>query len=350
MRPGEAPIDFRERRLFELLRQRMLVGIPHQKAVINYIKALNKGILKVMSKMGISTLASYCGAQIFEAIGLNSEFIDRFFTHTTSRVGGVCIDVIAREACLRHERAFGRQPAGVDELNPGGEYQWRRDGEYHLFNPETVFKLQHATRSGQYGVFKEYTRAVDTQNAHRATLRGLFRFKPAGPAITAGSTEIRIGGYLGVSGIFRSTASGGGPGTSFASFPYEDTATGNVSETRLTAQPSRLSIRVNAAPAPNRLGCPLWPEAGPAAAASSGAPMPPGTPQPTWITNSTAAPSAASKICRAPCARQHPCLDMKASLSAVPPAVTGRLEAAPTISGGQQTVNRFFTSLTGDPK
>jgi glutamate synthase domain-containing protein 2/glutamate synthase domain-containing protein 3 len=106
-----------------------------------------------------------------------------------SRVGGVGIDVISEEVRIRHERAFGRQPVKPQELDPGGEYQWRRDGEYHLFNPETVFKLQHATRSGQYGIFKEYTRAVDQQNVHRATLRGLFRLKPAGPALPLDEVE-----------------------------------------------------------------------------------------------------------------------------------------------------------------
>src|SRR6266496_6578878 len=97
---------------------------------------------------------------------------------TTSRVGGVGVEVISEEVQRRHDRAFGRKPSQTEELEPGGEYQWRRDGEYHLFNPETVYKLQHATRSGQYPIFKEYTRAVDRQNEHRATLRGLFRLKP----------------------------------------------------------------------------------------------------------------------------------------------------------------------------
>jgi glutamate synthase (ferredoxin) len=175
--------------LDDMIRQGMLTGITHDVAVEHYVKALNKGILKVMSKMGISTLQSYCGAQIFEAIGLSQEFIDRFFTHTTSRVSGVGIDIIAKEACLRHERAFGPRPAGVVELDGGGEYQWRRDGEYHLFNPDTVFKLQHATRAGQYSIFKEYTRAVDDQNERRATLRGLFRLKPRGPAIPIDEVE-----------------------------------------------------------------------------------------------------------------------------------------------------------------
>ena len=173
----------------DMIAQGMLQGIERDKAIAHYIKALNKGVLKVMSKMGISTLQSYCGAQIFEAIGLSSAFIDRYFTHTMSRVGGVGIDIIAEEVRLRHERAFGRQPVRPQELEPGGEYQWRRDGEYHLFNPETVFKLQHATRSGQYSIFKDYTAAVDRQNAHRATLRGLFRLKPAGPAVPLEEVE-----------------------------------------------------------------------------------------------------------------------------------------------------------------
>jgi glutamate synthase (ferredoxin) len=173
----------------DMLRQGLLTGMTYDEAVARYIKALNKGILKVMSKMGISTLASYCGAQIFEAIGLDQAFIDQYFTHTTSRVGGVGIDVIAEEVRLRHERAYGPKPAGVVELDAGGEYQWRRDGEYHLFNPETVYKLQHATQSGQYRIFKEYTRAVDEQHEHRATLRGLFRLKPAGPPVPIDEVE-----------------------------------------------------------------------------------------------------------------------------------------------------------------
>jgi glutamate synthase (NADPH/NADH) large chain len=168
----------------DLIAQDMLTGVTYEAAVTHYIKALNKGILKVMSKMGISTLQSYCGAQIFEAVGLRQDFIDKYFTHTTSRIGGIGIEVVAEEVCRRHARAFGRRlPVLPAELVPGGDYQWRRDGEYHLFNPETVYKLQHATRSGQYTVFKDYTRAVDTQNQHRATLRGLFRLKPAGPSV-----------------------------------------------------------------------------------------------------------------------------------------------------------------------
>ena len=173
----------------DMIRNDMLPGLTHDAAIEHYIKALNKGVLKVMSKMGISTLQSYCGAQIFEAIGLSQGFIDRFFTHTMSRIGGAGIEVIAEEVRLRHDRAFGRRPAGVAELEAGGEYQWRRDGEFHLFNPETVFKLQHATRTGQYSIFKEYTQLVDCQNQKLATLRGLFRLKPVGPAVPIDEVE-----------------------------------------------------------------------------------------------------------------------------------------------------------------
>jgi glutamate synthase domain-containing protein 2/glutamate synthase domain-containing protein 1/glutamate synthase domain-containing protein 3 len=164
--------------LDDMIRQRQLAGVTHEQAVINYIHALNKGILKVMSKMGISTLQGYCGAQIFEAVGLDRAFIDQYFTWTPSRIGGVGIDVVAAEVQKRHARAFPTRGGDSPDLDNGGEYQWRRDGEYHLFNPDTVYKLQHATRSGQYAVFKEYTRLVDDQNTRHATLRGLFELVP----------------------------------------------------------------------------------------------------------------------------------------------------------------------------
>jgi glutamate synthase (NADPH/NADH) large chain len=165
--------------LDDMVRQRSLAGISHEQALKNYVKALNKGILKVMSKMGISTLQSYCGAQVFEAVGLDRPIVDQYFTRTASRVGGVGIDVIAQEVSLRHQRAFPARPVLEHDLEWGGEYQWRRDGEYHLFNPDTVFKLQHATSSGQYPIFKEYTRLVDDQNTKLATLRGLLEFQNA---------------------------------------------------------------------------------------------------------------------------------------------------------------------------
>src|SRR5213594_1789447 len=175
--------------LDDMIAQGILVGVDHDKAVKNYIKALNKGILKVMAKMGISTLQSYCGAQIFEAIGLNREVVDTYFTGTASRVSGIGIDVIAEEVRLRHDAAFPTRPVGEAGLDWGGEYQWRRDGEYHLFNPDTVFKLQHATRSGQYAVFKEYTQLVDDQSRRHATLRGLLEFASDGRAIPIDEVE-----------------------------------------------------------------------------------------------------------------------------------------------------------------
>ena len=144
--------------LDDMIAQGIVEGVTREKATLNYIKALNKGILKVMSKMGISTLQSYCGAQIFEAIGLEQAFVDRYFTWTASRIGGVGMDVIASEVKQRHARAFpARLPAATD-LESGGEYRWRRDGELHLFNPETVQKLQHATRTGQYSVYRRVHR------------------------------------------------------------------------------------------------------------------------------------------------------------------------------------------------
>jgi hypothetical protein len=175
--------------LDDMIRLEQLVGITHDEAVIHYIHALNKGILKVMSKMGISTLQGYCGAQIFEAVGLDRAFIDRYFTGTVSRIGGIDIDTVAAEVQRRHAHAFPTRSGSPRELDNGGEYQWRRDGEYHLFNPETVYKLQHATRSGQYNVFKEYTRLVDDQSTRQATLRGLLELVSDGPAIPIDEVE-----------------------------------------------------------------------------------------------------------------------------------------------------------------
>ncbi len=156
-----------------------LGGIDPKKAVKNYIKAAGKGVLKVMSKMGVSTVASYTGAQIFEAIGLGRDLVDEYFTGTVSRLGGISLDDVAREVAERHRTAHPSRPTerAHRKLELGGEYQWRREGEVHLFNPETVFKLQHATRAKRYDVFKEYTALVDDQSKHLATLRGLFAFK-----------------------------------------------------------------------------------------------------------------------------------------------------------------------------
>jgi glutamate synthase (NADPH/NADH) large chain len=145
----------------------------------NYIKACGKGVLKVMSKMGVSTVASYTGAQIFEAIGLGDELVERYFSGTFSRLGGIGLDELAAEVAARHAAAHPKRPEerAHRKLELGGEYQWRREGELHLFNPETVFKLQHATRARRYDIFRQYSRAVDDQSTRLATLRGLFELK-----------------------------------------------------------------------------------------------------------------------------------------------------------------------------
>ena len=163
----------------DLVLQGVITGITPEKAVRNLIKSLGKGVLKVMSKMGISTIASYTGAQVFEAIGLSQEVVDEFFVGTTSRLGGVSLDIIAQETIARHHIAYppGGEVPGTKRLPIGGEYQWRRDGEPHLFNPETVFALQHSTRNKRYDIFKRYTGSVNEQSKELMTLRGLFQFK-----------------------------------------------------------------------------------------------------------------------------------------------------------------------------
>lgn len=163
----------------DLVRQGVITGITPEKAVRNLIKSLGKGVLKVMSKMGVSTIASYTGAQIFEAIGLSAEVVDEYFVGATSRLGGAGIEIIAQETIKRHHIAYppGGEIPGAKKLQIGGEYQWRREGEPHLFDPETVFTLQHATRSKRFDVFKRYSNRVDDQSRRLMTLRGLFNFK-----------------------------------------------------------------------------------------------------------------------------------------------------------------------------
>jgi glutamate synthase (NADPH/NADH) large chain len=176
----------------DLVRQGVIKGITPEKAVANLIKSLGKGVLKVMSKMGISTIASYTGAQVFEAIGLSREVVDEYFTGLTSRLGGVTLDVIAEETIKRHHIAYppmGEVP-GSKKLQIGGEYQWRREGEPHLFDPETVFTLQHSTRAKRYDIFKRYTSRIDNQAKNLMTLRGLFTFKEGvRPAISIDDVE-----------------------------------------------------------------------------------------------------------------------------------------------------------------
>ena len=176
----------------DLVLQGVITGITPEKAVRNLIKSLGKGVLKVMSKMGISTIASYTGAQVFEAIGLSQELVDEYFVGTTSRLGGVNLDVIAQETIARHHIAYppGGAIPGTKRLPIGGEYQWRREGEPHLFDPETVFTLQHSTRNKRYDVFKRYTDRVNDQSRRLMTLRGLFGFNEGvRPAISIDEVE-----------------------------------------------------------------------------------------------------------------------------------------------------------------
>src|SRR5437879_3832688 len=161
------------------VKQGLIPGTPAE-AEKKYLKAAAKGIVKVISKMGISTVQSYHGAQVFEAIGLSQDFVDEYFTWTASRVGGVGIDVVAKEARMRHERGFPpKRPIVHTSLPAGGEYQYRSNGEFHLVNPETIHKLQHACRTGNYRLFQEYSALVDDQSRQLCTLRGLMDFRTA---------------------------------------------------------------------------------------------------------------------------------------------------------------------------
>ena len=175
----------------DLARHGVYTSVEPEQAVTNVIKALGKGVLKVMSKMGVSTVASYTGAQIFEALGLSREVVDRYFTGTTSKLGGVTLEQIGEEVRQRHLTAYPADgiPLAHRLLPVGGEYQWRREGEPHLFDPETVFRLQHSTRSGRYDIFKSYTSHIDTQSERLMTLRGLLRFAPDRPPVPIEEVE-----------------------------------------------------------------------------------------------------------------------------------------------------------------
>ena len=213
----------------DLVIQGVITGITPEKAVHNIIKALGKGVLKVMSKMGISTIASYTGAQVFEAIGIAQDVVDEFFVGTTSRLGGVDLDVIAEETIKRHHIAYppGGEVPGTKRLPIGGEYQWRRDGEPHLFNPETVFTLQHATRSKRYDVFKRYTKAVDDQSKALMTLRGLFEFD------SASRTPISVDEVESISSIVKRFSTGA---MSYGSISQEAHETLAIAMNRLGAK------------------------------------------------------------------------------------------------------------------
>ncbi len=166
--------------LEDMVRQGHITKADAKKAIQNYVKSIDKGVMKVMSKMGISTAQSYCGAQIFEAIGISQEIIDQYFTGTPSRVGGIGMDVIAQEVRARYDHAFTERPTNGKTLDVGGHYQFRKEGEYHLFNPETVHKLQYACRSNSYKTFKEFSKLIDDQSTRQCTLRGLMSFNLKG--------------------------------------------------------------------------------------------------------------------------------------------------------------------------
>ena len=159
------------------LNGKMVTDLDSEQLKKNYIKAVNEGLLKVFSKMGISTLQSYQGAQIFEIIGLNRSVVDKYFTGATSRIEGMGLDEIARESLAKHYYAFNKKENPIDRLTVGGIYQWKRRGEFHLFNPQTIHLLQYSTRMNDYPTFKKYSKLVNDQSEKAATLRSLFTFK-----------------------------------------------------------------------------------------------------------------------------------------------------------------------------
>ncbi len=171
-----------------MIRDGLLPNVDHKTACKNFAKAATKGIVKVMSKMGVSAVQSYHGAQLFEAVGLRQDLIDQHFTWTASRIGGIGLDVVAREALLRHHAAFPERQLPGQALPPGGQYQWRADGENHLFSPESIHRLQKAVRTGNFAIYKSYARLIDDQSTRLSTLRGLLEFKP-GKAIPLSAVE-----------------------------------------------------------------------------------------------------------------------------------------------------------------
>ena len=175
----------------DMARNELYVSVAPERAIKNVVKGLNKGILKVMSKMGVSTLQSYTGAQLFEAIGLAKDFVDEFFTGTTSKIGGIGLDELAESVRQRHARAYPASRIALPHrtLAVGGEYQWRREGEEHLFDPETVFRLQHSTATGRYDIFKQYTARVNDSSQRLMTLRALLRFRSDRPSIPIEEVE-----------------------------------------------------------------------------------------------------------------------------------------------------------------
>ncbi|MBL7730200.1 MAG: glutamate synthase large subunit, partial [Chitinophagaceae bacterium] len=164
-------------------------GLTEDELKKNYVKAVNDGLLKVFSKMGISTLQSYQGAQIFEILGLNKDVVNKYFTGATSRIEGMGLDEIAREVLAKHFFAFSKKDIPVDRLPAGGIYQWKRKGEFHLFNPQTIHLLQHATKMNDYTTFKKYSKLVNDQGEKACTLRSLFQFRKHRPSIPIDQVE-----------------------------------------------------------------------------------------------------------------------------------------------------------------
>ena len=167
--------------LDDMIRQRLLVGVDHKAACKNYVKAATKGIVKVASKIGISTIQSYLGAQIFECVGLNQAVVDKYFTNTATRIEGANMEVIARETLMRHHHAFPDRQVNGHTLDVGGDYQWRKEGEAHLFSPQVIHTLQKAARTGSYETYKQYAALVNDQMKQFYTLRGLLDFKTRTP-------------------------------------------------------------------------------------------------------------------------------------------------------------------------
>ncbi|HVZ96522.1 MAG TPA: glutamate synthase large subunit [Chitinophagaceae bacterium] len=205
------------------LSEQLQTDLDANALVKNYVKAVNEGLLKVFSKMGISTLQSYQGAQIFEIIGINKSVIDKYFTGATSRIEGMGLDEIARETLTKHFFSFGRKSIPVDRLTAGGIYQWKRKGEFHLFNPQTIHLLQYSTRMNDYSVFKKYSKLINDQTEKAATLRSLFQFKNTRPAISIDEVEP-------AENIYRRFATGA---MSFGSISWEAHTTLAIAMNRL---------------------------------------------------------------------------------------------------------------------
>ncbi len=200
--------------------------LDSKQLIKNYIKAVNDGLLKVFSKMGISTLQSYQGAQIFEIIGLNKAVVDQYFTGATSRIEGMGIDEIAKEVLAKHHFSFTKKTQPIERLPIGGVYEWKRKGEFHLFNPQTIHLLQHATRMNDYTTFKKYSKVVNDQGEKACTLRSLFQFKPNRPSISIDEVEP-------AESIYKRFATGA---MSFGSISHEAHSTLAIAMNRLGAK------------------------------------------------------------------------------------------------------------------